>query len=156
MKNLINRVLPLIFAAIMLATPAVAESDWKSNLLDEFVSLIRSMEKAYGVGERDQGGQAASLRGGLNGTVGGLCVGSGVSPLPPLPEATVQKALRLYEGLLRGGDINMDAMREVMKLCLTHIEDAMLASGVDKQRTRFLLEGTIRQMLLQFKEQLNK
>ena len=40
MKNLINRVLPLIFAAIMLATPAVAESDWKSNLLDEFVSLI--------------------------------------------------------------------------------------------------------------------
>ena len=155
MKKLINRVLSLAFAAIMLATPAVADSDWKSGLLDEFVSLIQSMEKVNGLKKGTQGGQAA-LRGGLNGTVGGLCVGSGVSPLPPLPEATVQKALRLYEGLLRGDDIDMEAMREVLKLCLTHLENAVLAEGADKQEARFLLEGSIRQMLLQLKEQLSK
>ena len=151
MKNLINRVLSLAFAAIMLATPAVADSDWKSGLLDEFVSLMEPLVKAYGLKESNEG----ALRGGLNGAVGGVCIGAG-GLSTPLPEATVQKALRFHEEMLRGDDIDMQSAREVMSLCLTHMENAILAAGLSKQEARFFLEGSIRQMLHQFKGQLEK
>ena len=151
MKKLINRVLSLAFAAIMLATPAVADSDWKSGMLDEFMSLMEPLMKAHGLKEDNVG----ALKGGLNGAVGGVCVGAGGLPTP-LPETTVQKALRLYEGMLRDDDIDMQSAREVMSLCLTHMENAFLAAGASKQEARFFLEGYIRQMLHQFKGQLEK
>ena len=149
MKKLINRVLSLAFAAIMLATPAVADSDWKSNLLDEFVSFMQSIGDAQGLKED---GQAALLRGGLNGTVGGACIGAGEwSSSAPLPEATVQKALRFYETLLRGDSIDINDARDVMNLCLTHIENTLLAQGFDKQEVRLYLEESIRQVIRQLR-----